>query len=114
MVEDVAELLDLAALQALESAKESPGQADRVGHVAEHELDGLEAGVQLAVKLLPIAAGGEAQCFIDTVGPLDAGADRHELDVALKHLEVAGHAGDAAAAVMLSFGDHPLEGLQPA
>ena len=61
-VEDVAELLDLAAAQALEPAEQAAADADRIGHVAEDELDRHVAGVELAVEFLAVAAGGKQTC----------------------------------------------------
>ena len=55
-VEDVAELLDLSAAQALEAADDSAAHSDRIGHVAEDELDRGETGVELAIQLLAVAA----------------------------------------------------------
>ena len=58
-VEDVGEFLDLAAGHGFERAEDAAGGADGIGDVAEDELDGREAGVELAVEFLPVGAGGE-------------------------------------------------------
>src|SRR5262249_11308722 len=64
-VEDVGELRDLAALQAAERGGDAAADADGVGDVAEDELDGVEAAVELAVELLGVGGGGE----LDVLGP---------------------------------------------
>ena len=67
-VEDVAELLDLAAAEALQAAEQAAADPDRIGHVAEDELDRRVAGVELAVEFLPVAAGGELHLAAPAVG----------------------------------------------
>ena len=105
-VEDIAELLDLAAGKALQAAQQPAADARGIGHVAEDELAGRIAGVQQAIKFLPVAAGGEEEFFRLLVGGMDAGGHRKELDVAVEGAEFAGHAGDTRTAALLGLFHH--------
>ena len=100
VVEDVAELLDLASGQALQSPDDAAAHADRISDVAKHKLERLEARVELAIEFLAVAAGREVEFAGRRIGPVDAGADRQELDVAMKGFEVAGDAGDPVPAML--------------
>ena len=69
-------------------------------------LPGRIAGVQQAVKFLPVAAGGEEDLFRLFVRGVDAGGHREELDVAVEGPQFAGHAGDARPAALLGLFHH--------
>src|SRR5690349_21533569 len=81
VVEDVGELLDLAARQRLERAEDPTGRADRVGHVAEDEAKRSEAGVELAVQLLSIRAAAELDPLAARACAVDGGGDGKEFRV---------------------------------
>ncbi len=108
VIEDVAVLLDLAAAQAFQAAQQAAADADRIGHVAEHEFERRVIGVELAIKLLPVAAGGKVEMFGSRLVAVDAGSDGEKLDVAAKTAQFAGHPGHAQSAALAGFGHHPL------
>ena len=87
----------------LQLPHEPPGHADRIGDVAEDELDRREAGVELAVQLLPVGAGGELDRLAARRGPaVDGGRDGEELAVAVEGAQLVGDAGDPDAAVVIA------------
>src|SRR5688572_3911133 len=59
VIEDVAELFDLAPSQTAEGADDAAAQTNGIGDVAEGEVLGREAAVKLAVQLLAVGGGGE-------------------------------------------------------
>ena len=108
-VEDVAELLDLAAAEALEAAQNPTANARGIGHVAEDELPRRIAGVQQAVEFLAVAAGGKEDLLGRVSGGMDAGGHREELDIAVERPQLAGYARDSRPAALLSLFQHAGE-----
>jgi len=114
LVEDVAELLDLAAGERFERAEQTAGKPDGIGDIAHDELAGIVAAVHQAVEFLSVAAGRErhARCLLARI--MNARGDRKKFGVALHGAKFTRHAGNALRAVAHRFGQQPLLRFVPA